>query len=368
MATPVSSGDDGAPGRRGLRIRRSSPDANAGTGVFVGLVVLLALVPLRSDGDWRRTLTEILIYLSLAQMWNLLAGFAGLVSIGQQAFVGVGGYTVFYLSEQNGLDPFVAIVLAGVFCAVLSVPVAALAFRLRGGYFAIGTWVIAEVFRLVALKIGVLEAGNVRSFTRNGALSGYSIGTFSNAVFYGALLLGVGATVVVVLVLRSRLGLGLQAVRDSEDGARGVGIDVTRTRLAVWVIAAGWTGATGGLIFLNALTITSADAFSVLLWTALVIFIVIIGGVGSVPGPIIGVVLYWFVADELTSWLGWSDTWRFIVLGALAIVFAVWAPRGVFGLLQRWLPWQIFPTRRRLEGLGDAGQAPSPAVGDRGPS
>ena len=244
-------------------------------------------------------------------MWNLLAGYAGLVTVGQQGFVGVAAYTIFVLSEQHSVDPFIAIVLAGLLVAGLSIPVALFAFRLQGGYFAIGTWVIAEVFRLTTLRIESLGAGNVQSFTVKNTFSGYSLESRRDLLYWAALALAVGATAIVVLILRSRRGLAMQAARDSAVGAECLGVNVRRTKLLMWGIAAAWTGFTGALIHLNSSTVTNQDAFSVLSWTALVVFIVVIGGVGSQTGPIIGVVIYWFITDRFEG----SDTWRFIILG-----------------------------------------------------
>jgi branched-chain amino acid transport system permease protein len=327
------------------RIRRSSRSSTLGTAALLGLTLFLALFPLFGSQSTQTSLVEILYYLSLAQMWNLLAGYAGLVSIGQQGFVGVAAYSLFVFAEKNPVDPFVSILLAAVVVAVLSIPVALFAFRLQGGYFAIGTWVIAEVFSLLTLEFDGLGAGNVQSLTANNAFRSYGIETRRDLVYWTALALAVGATLVVVLVLRSRLGLALQAVRDNADGARGLGVNVTRTRLIIWVLAAAWTGATGALIHINSSTINRPDAFSVLSWTAIVVFMVIIGGVGSPAGPIIGVAVYWLLKEQLED----QDTWRFIIFGAFAAVMAVVAPKGIWGLLQRWRQFDIFPTARRLE-------------------
>lgn len=328
----------------GVRVERWSASARVGTGMYALAAVALALLPFWGSDSTQLTMIEILYYLSLAQMWNLLAGYAGLVSVGQQGFVGVAAYTLFVLAEKNGLDPFLSIALAGAFVAVLSVPIALFAFRLSGGYFAIGTWVIAESLRLITLEIDSLGAGNVQSLTVRNTFSGYGLDTRKDLIYWTALILAVGATVIVVAVLRSRLGLALQAVRDDEAGARGLGVRGTRTKLIVWVIAAFWTGATGALIHLNSATVTNKDAFDVLTWTALVIFIVVIGGVGSTLGPIIGVAIYWFITWRFED----SNTWRFIILGLFAVAMAVVSRRGIDGLIQRWRPFEVFPVRRRL--------------------
>ncbi|MEM8621352.1 MAG: branched-chain amino acid ABC transporter permease [Actinomycetota bacterium] len=334
------------------RISRWSAPSTVGTSAFTLVFIVLALLPWWGSASTQFTLVEVLYYLALAQMWNLLAGYAGLVSVGQQAFVGIGAYAVFLLAERNGVDPWLAMVIAGAIAAALSVPVAFLTFKLVGGYFAIATWVIAEVIRLTVLEIDSIGAGNVQSFTVANTWSGYSLETRSDLIYWVALALAAGATVVAVLIARSRLGLALQAARDSAPGARGLGVNVMRTKLVVWVVAAGWTGMTGALIHLNTSTVTTDDAFSVTSWTALVIFIVVIGGVGSVRGPLIGVAIYWFISEQFED----SDTWRFIILGSAATLMALVSREGVDGLLQRIRPFEIFPIRRRLllDGDGDA--------------
>jgi branched-chain amino acid transport system permease protein len=330
------------------RIVRTSVGSTVGTTVAVAATVFFVLFPLWGSDSTQLTLVQIFYYLSLAQMWNLLAGYAGLVTVGQQGFVGVAAYTIFVLSEQHNVDPFIAIGLAGVLVACLSIPVALFAFRLQGGYFAIGTWVIAEVFRLGALRIGSLGAGNVQSFTVKNTFSGYSLDERKRLIYWAALALAAGATAIVVVILRSRRGLAMQAARDSSVGAECLGVNVRRTKLLMWAIAAAWTGFTGALIHLNSSTVTNQDAFSVLSWTALVVFIVVIGGVGSQTGPIIGVVIFWFNTDRFED----SDTWRFIILGSVAVVMAAVARSGVDGLLQRIHPFEIFPVRRRLRREG----------------
>jgi branched-chain amino acid transport system permease protein len=332
----------------GHRITRTTRESTVGLVASAVLVLALATLPAwDSDRSLQTALVTVLLYLSLAQMWNLLAGFAGLISIGQQMFVGMGIYSLLTLSEDRGIDPFLSIALAGCVAAVLSIPVAGVAFRLRGGYFAIGTWVIAEIFRLLVIESDSLAGGDVRSLTR-ASLGGYSLDTRSNLIYWAALILAVGSVAIVVFTLRSRLGLGLRSVRDSEDGARSLGVDVTRTKLVVWVVAAFWTGATGAVMLLNSPSARADSSFSVLRWTAVIIFIVVIGGVGSTTGPIIGVLVYWALDEQLAD----AETWRFIILGAVAAVMAIVAPKGVYGLIQRWRPLQFFPVRRRLIGPG----------------
>jgi branched-chain amino acid transport system permease protein len=325
---------------RHWRIRRSTPESALGVGGWAVALVVLLTLPEWGTSSQLRTVVEVLSLLALAEMWNLLAGFAGMVSIGQQAFVGIGAYAVLVLADDQGLDPFLAVPLAGLVTALLSIPLALVAFRLRGGHFAVGTWVLAEVVALLVLNNSALGGGDGRTIR---SLNDYDRFTREDYIFYLALLAGLGAVAIVVMVLRSRLGLALRAIRDDEAGARAAGVDVYRTKLVIWVLAGGWTGLTGAVIYLNRLNVQPDAAFSVQ-WTAFMIFIVVIGGVGSTTGPIIGTLVFWVLRDQLAD----QGVWYLIVLGAVAITMAIVAPKGIYGLLQRVHPLQFFPVRRRL--------------------
>src|SRR5207302_8523326 len=136
---------------------RSSRVGVIGAGM---LLLVLAAAPVWGDRQDLRLLAEIYAYVALASLWNLLAGYAGLVSVGQQAYVGLGAYVLFALTMLMGIHPLLAIPLAGFIGAIVALPVAGLIFRLRGHYFAIGTWVVAEVFRLLASQVSVLGGGS----------------------------------------------------------------------------------------------------------------------------------------------------------------------------------------------------------------
>jgi branched-chain amino acid transport system permease protein len=347
-AVAAPSGDARGPttltAERRWRIQRATADSVVGVGgCAVALAVLLTL-PQWGTSSQLRTVVEVMSLLALAQMWNLLAGFAGMVSIGQQAFIGIGAYAVLVLADDWGLDPFLAVPVAAALAAVLSVPLALVAFRLRGGYFAIGTWVLAEVIYLAVVNNSALGGGDGRSIR---SLADYDRFTREDYVFYLALVAGFGAIALVTLVLRSRLGLALRAVRDHEAGARGAGVDVYRARLAVWVLAAAWTALAGGVVYLNRLNVQPDAAFSVQ-WTAFMIFIVVIGGVGSTTGPIVGTLVFWVLRDQLAD----HGVWYLIVLGAVAVAMAIAAPKGIYGLVQRVRPLQLFPVRRTLHEVG----------------
>ncbi len=314
---------------------------------ILGFIVLVALIaaPYWAGRADLRLMGELFLYLALASLWNLMAGYAGLVSVGQQAFVGFGGYMLFALTMFTGLHPIAAIGTAGVLGALISVPVAFLIFRLRGAYFAIGTWVIAEVFRLSFAQISSLGGGSGSSLPIAivKSLAG-SRGARESLSYWLAL----GAAVLVVtsvyVFLRSRKGLALTAIRDNELAAGSLGIDIWRTKFVVYVVTSALTAMIGALIFLQKLRISPDAAFSVNDWTAFVIFIVVIGGIGTIEGPIIGTLVFFALRETLAD-LG---TIYLLVLGVVAIVVMLKFPKGVWGFIRQRFDLQIFPLAYRV--------------------
>lgn len=315
---------------------------------ILGALVLLVLIaaPWWAGRADMRLMGEIFLYLALASLWNLMAGYAGLVSVGQQAFVGFGGYILFALTIFVGLPPIVAIAAAGVLGAIIAVPMAALIFRLRGAYFAIGTWVFAEVFRLSFAQISSLGGGSGSSLPVGIVRSMAASRDGRESLIYW-LALGIAVLVIaaVYLFLRSRNGLALTAIRDNELAAGSLGIDIWRTKFVVYVVTAGLTAMVGALIFLQKLRISPDAAFSVNDWTAFVIFIVVIGGIGTIEGPIIGTLIFFALRETLAD-LG---TTYLIVLGLVAIVVMLKAPKGVWSLIRKRFDLQLFPLGYRVQ-------------------
>ena len=320
------------------------------------LLALLIALPAFAGRNLINDLIFVFTMLALAQYWNLLAGYAGLVSVGQQAFVGLGGYLLFALTVLAGIDPLAAIVLAGLIAAALALPTALVVFRLRGAYFAIGTWVMAEVYRLVFAQFRQLGGGTGTSLPPSvtNEVAGidwvralFDVRTSAArdiVTYWAALALAAGTILLVYLILRSRYGLALAAIRDSERAAESVGVDNFRTKLKVYVVTAAGTGMIGALIYLQKARISPDAAFSVLDWTAYVIFIVVIGGIGTIEGPIVGVLVFYVLQTNLAHF----GTWYLILLGAFAIVIMLFAPKGIWGYLSDRYGLVVFPIRRRL--------------------
>jgi branched-chain amino acid transport system permease protein len=318
-------------------------------GLCAAALVALAVAPLWGGRDDLQLLSEVYTYVALASLWNLLAGYAGLVSVGQQAYVGLGAYILFAFAILAGLSPLWAIPLAGIIAAIVAMPVAGLVFRLRGHYFAIGTWIIAEVFRLLASQVSVLGGGSGISLPASLVIAIASSRQWRDFIEYWiALALVVAVLALIVLLLRSRYGLALKAIRDSEFAAACNGIDVLRTKVLVYIITAAATAMVGAFIFLQRLRISPDAAFSVNDWTAFVIFITVIGGIGRIEGPIVGTIVFFALRQTLAD-LG---TIYLLTLGVVAILVMLMAPKGIWGLIVESFGWQVFPLERSVI-LGD---------------
>ncbi|MFM2278126.1 MAG: hypothetical protein RLZZ444_357 [Pseudomonadota bacterium] len=326
--------------------------------LILAIVLLAALAPLFAPRAVIQDLFFILTMLVLAQCWNLLAGYAGLVSVGQQAFVGFGAYAMFAGVSLMGLDPLAAIVLGGLAALLLSVPTAFFVFRLHGAYFAIGTWVIAEVVRLLLAQWKALGGGTGTSLPSGATRDMFGVRFVADMLgvrgpqatdivcYWLALLLTVATIGLIYKLLRSKQGLGLAAVRDNREAARSVGVDPLWTKSFVYLVVAFVTGLAGALIYVQKARISPDAAFSVPDWTAYVIFIVVIGGIGTLEGPIVGVIVFYLLQNLLADY----GSWYLLILGLIGIAIMLFAPRGLWGLFTDKTAIQIFPVRRILAG------------------
>jgi len=336
-----------------MTVEHATQSSRIGVALIAAAFAVLALAPFWGERETLRLLAEMFTYIALASLWNLLAGYAGLVSVGQQAFVGLGGYLLFALAMLGGIHPIAAILIAGPVSALIAVPVAMLIFRLRGAYFAIGTWVVAEVFRLIASQVSVMGGGSGISLPASIVIAmAPSRQAREFGIYWLALALFVLVLGVIFALLRSRHGLALTAVRDNELAAESNGIDVTRLKFIVYVLTAFGTGMVGALIFLMKLRISPDTAFSVNDWTAFVIFITVIGGIGRIEGPVIGTIIF-FLMRQTMSDLG---SLYLLMMGGVAIAIMLFAPKGLWGLVAERFGWQVLPLQRRLIIADETGQ------------
>jgi branched-chain amino acid transport system permease protein len=317
-----------------FRVTRSQRNvAWTGAGALI-VVVVFAFFPYIVYSGTTAILVQAFIVLTLASMWNLLAGYAGLVSVGQQAFVGLGAYFVLILAI-HGLSPFVALPISAIVCGVAALPMWWLVSRLRSGYFAIATWVLAATIMLIIEKFSSIGGGSGMPLP---GFSGMDPTLLTAYTYWAGLAVTVLALVGVYLLLRGRIGLVLTAVRDDEVAARSSGARVGLARLLVFVVAGIGCGAAGGVLAISQLQVQPSAVFSVQ-WTAEMAFATIIGGLGTIEGPIIGTVVYMVLQQTLASY----NAWYLIILGLVAILIALFARRGLWGLLDERLNLRLFP-------------------------
>jgi branched-chain amino acid transport system permease protein len=332
----------------GWTVLRSSRASRIGSLALVALVVVLASLPQAFGANVVQQATTLLILVILASMWNALAGYAGLVSVGQQTFIGFGAYGTIFLTQRS-VPPYLAVVLAAVASAGLAAVLSPLVLRLRGGQFAVGTWVVAEAIALLVVLDQSLGGGTGIS------LRGLNVYppqvrrayTFWLALGFAVVLLGL-----LFLLLRRRTGAALQAIRDDEEAAASLGVRTLSVKFVVFVLSGFGCGAAGALILANTLFIQTQSIFGVQ-WSAYMIFMVLVGGIGTFEGPIIGAVLFFAIQQQFAN----AGAWYLIGLGAVAIAFALFLPRGVWGLLGDRRQIRMLPVGYHLHRREPAAQA-----------
>jgi branched-chain amino acid transport system permease protein len=321
----------------GPRVTRSRRNVWWTGVVALAVVVVFFLLPYLVQLGTTAILDQAFVILTLASMWNLLAGYGGLVSVGQQAFLGLGAYFVL-IGAMHGISPFLGLPLAAIGCGVAALPLWWLVSRLRTGYFAIGTWVLATAVALFVEQFRSIGGGTGMSLP---LLDSYGSVVLSAYTYWAGLAVTVLALAGVYFLLRSRIGLQLTAIRDDETAARSSGVRVGLARMLVFVVAAIGCGAAGAVLAIQQLQVvpqTSGGVFSIQ-WTAEMAFAVIIGGIGTIEGPIIGTIIYMVLQQTLQQY----NVWYLISLGLVAIAITLFARRGLWGLVDQHLGIRLFP-------------------------
>ena len=289
---------------------------------------------------------EIVQLIALAQAWSLLAGYGGVVSLAVAAFVGVGSYATAEAASKAGLGLIPSVLAAGAIAGVFALIIAVPMLRFRGLYFTIGSLVLAEA-------LGIFMS-NYNGFGGNQGITLPGTAPSLPTIYMLSFIVAVLATAAVAWLVRSRLGLGLRAIRDDEDVAERVGVPTFRTKLTAFLIAAVIMGLVGGIQAQYTGYVEPNGAFT-LDWTINTVNAAIIGGVGTITGPLVGSV----ISVELAQRLSKYPEAHLIILGVLLIVIIRLAPNGLWGLAV-----QLWKARRRLivsRGAAGAATAAVPA-------
>lgn len=330
----------------GLSVERWTPASRLAVAIAAAAIACFALAPFFLGAGLVDRLTTLFIYVILAAMWNALAGFGGLVSVGQQAFFGVGAYLTIRLADA-GIDPFIAMFLAATGVALFSLPVSLFMLRLRGGEFAIGMWVVSSLTHLLVNLDSLIQGETGTSLI---SLNAYDATIRRETIYWLALASMTALLAILFVLLRSRVGAAIQAIRDNEDAAASVGVRVVAAKRILFVLAAFGIGVAGALWLATSVTFQPKTYFSVQ-WTAYMIFMVLVGGIGRFEGAILGAVVF-FVIE---TWFGALGVWYLIGLGATALVFSLLLPRGLWGAIEERWGISLLPVGYRLVERRSAG-------------
>jgi branched-chain amino acid transport system permease protein len=243
-----------------------------------------------------------------------------------------------------------AVPLAGIVAGLVALPTSWLVFRLRAGQFAIGMWVVSEVFRLLVSRVESLGAGTGRSLTSTIMMAP---AVRQAVTYWTALVMTVAVIGGMFLLLRSRIGLRLQAIRDDEKAAAALGVEVTAQKRIVFLLASAGTGVAGAITLTNTLTAQPDDLFGVQ-WAALMIFMVVIGGLGTFEGPVIGAVLLFAVQQTFDQY----GNWYLVGLGVFAVAATLALPRGLWGEVLHRTGWSLTPVGYTVRTLARQATAP----------
>jgi branched-chain amino acid transport system permease protein len=290
-------------------------------------IVILALFPLiGTPRSWLLYVFFFFVYLAMANMWNLLAGYSGLTSLCQPAFLGLAGYTM-AIGTWVGIPWWAGFIGGAVVAAIFALLIALPVFRLSGVYFAIGTLVVPEALRMI-FYLWRPVGGDM-----HGAGAGYMIKGIADVsmdqIYWVALVIGIGSIFLVGSILRSKLGLGLAAIRDNERAAASCGVYVFRLKLCTFIIAAAVTGFAGAIFYLYQGYIEPSATFNVK-WTMTLLLATVIGGMRTEEGPVIGAAVVVFLYFLLARYGGYS----LLIQGLILIIIMLLSPQGIVGVLR----------------------------------
>jgi branched-chain amino acid transport system permease protein len=327
-----------------MTVERWTAASIASVTIVVAGAVLLAFGPFLFGANTVDKLTTLFIYVIMAAMWNALAGYGGLVSVGQQAFFGLGAYAAVRLADA-GVPVYPSLFIAAALVGLLSLPISAFMLRLRAGEFAIGMWVVAELAHLLVNLDNLVQGETGTSLI---SLNLYATDARRALTYWsalGALAISLG---VLFLLLRSRVGIAIQAIRDNEEAAAAIGVRVLATKRMIFVLTAAGVAMAGALWLATTISFQPKTYFSVQ-WSAYMIFMVLVGGLGTFEGAILGAVIFFLIE----AWFGATGVWYLVGLGATALLCSMFVPRGIWGTLEDHFGIRLLPVGYRLKSAGE---------------
>ena len=294
-----------------------------------GIVIVFVLIFLPLMGmppNWILFLRVFFLYLAMANMWNLLAGYSGLISLCQPAFVGLAAYTLTLLA-WIGVPLLVGVGFAAIVCALFAMIISIPTFRMKGVYFAIGTLIVPEIMRLIFLMWRPVGGSIV------GGGAGYAIKKATEFpvihIYWLALGVGVISILLMHIILNSKFGLGLAAIRDNNKSAASSGVNVFGLKLSSFIIAGMVTGIAGAIFYISQGYVDPENAFSIR-WTIAIMLSVVLGGIGTEEGPIVGAAVFTYLHFSFAKFAGVSLLIQGIVLTSIML----FAPQGIMGTLR----------------------------------
>jgi branched-chain amino acid transport system permease protein len=318
---------------------------------LAALIVIALLLPLVAHSAFAiDILVRVVLFAFIGVAWNLMGGYAKQLSLGHAAYFGLGAYTSTILQIKFGISPWIGIVAGGIVATLASLPIGWLCFRLRGPYFAIATIATAQVFMLLFLKFRSFAwgaEGTTIPFLGNAPLM-MQFGAKVDYYYLALVLLAIGLFIT-YLIERSWMGYYLVAVGEDEDAAEAVGVNAPRIKRDIYMISAFLTGLAGTFYvqYIYFIDPNTAFSFNVSVEAALVS---IVGGIGTMWGPVLGTALLEPTSALLQSWLGGSHGGiQLTVYALILIVVILWRPAGLIGVLTGALERISGTTRRRAQ-------------------
>ncbi|MEK6324355.1 MAG: branched-chain amino acid ABC transporter permease [Acidobacteriota bacterium] len=271
----------------------------------------------------QHVLILVLLYITLGSAWNILGGFAGQLSLGHAAFFGIGAYTAAIIASKTALSPWWGMIAGPVVVLPIALVVGWICFRLRGPYFTLATIAVGEVVRLVALNWRELTGGAVGVVIKPSIFSG----TSKIPYYYIVLLIASATIALCYLITRRKLGYYLMAIREDEETAESIGIDTTRYKLVALAISATLT-AIAGAFYANYFMFVDPTIVLPLALSVEIVLMAIIGGLGTVAGPVLGAVLLKLSSEVFRNEFAQANL---LIYGALLVIVILFMPGGLMG-------------------------------------